>query len=193
MASIPDGQARWDEMRVERFGRLPNHLERVRRMAVSRFHSGCRIPDRTAIFWRQQMRTTIAAGIIVTLLSAAPAFAGPHPHQRAATITRWALIGAGAGFGIGFFQGMRVYDDATYAEQKIWRAAWLSALAGAAIGGAIGAVRSKPARMPDTASRPDTSLSKSTWAHVRLEAPASPTDRLYRGLFARPAESFFRP
>jgi hypothetical protein len=133
------------------------------------------------------MRTTIVAAIIVTLLSAVPAFAGPHPHKRAATITKWALIGAGAGFGTGFFQGMRVYDDATYAEQKIWRAAWLSAVAGAVIGGAIGAVRSKPARTPVTALRPDPSPSKSTWAHVQLEAPASPTDRLYRGLFAMPA------
>jgi hypothetical protein len=132
------------------------------------------------------MRTTIIAGIIVTLLSASPAFAESHPHKRAATITKWALIGAGAGFGIGFFQGMRAYDDATYAEQKIWRAAWLSALAGGVIGGVVGAARSNPARTQSGAAPPDASLSHSTWAHVRLRAPASPTDRLYRGLFAAP-------
>jgi hypothetical protein len=132
------------------------------------------------------MRTTIVAGIIVTLLSASPAFARPHPHKRAATITKWALIGAGAGFGIGFFQGMRVYDDATSAQQKIWRAAWLSALAGAAIGGAVGAVRARRGSTPGTASRLDTS--RSTWAHRRIEVRASPTERLFRGLFAMPAD-----
>ena len=135
------------------------------------------------------MRTPIVAAIIVTLSCASPAFAQPRPHKRAATITKWALVGAAAGFGIGFFQGMRVYDDATYAEQKIWRAAWLSALAGAAVGGAIGAVRAKSPRRPDTASPPDAAPSGSTWARLRVERPPSPTDRLYRGLFAMPAHN----
>jgi hypothetical protein len=130
------------------------------------------------------MRTIINAGIIVVLLSASPVFAESHPHKRAATIAKWALIGAGAGFGIGFVQGMRAYDDATYAEQKIWRAAWLSALAGGVIGGVIGASRSNPARTSKGSARPDASSSNSTWARFGLEAPRSPTDRLYRGLFA---------
>lgn len=129
------------------------------------------------------MRTTIVAGIIFTLLSSSPVFAESRPHTRAATITKWALIGAGAGFGIGFLQGVRAYDDATYAEQKIWRAAWLSALAGGVIGGAVGAIRSNPARMPNVAARPERSPAKPAWADVRLKLPASPTDRLYRNLF----------
>jgi hypothetical protein len=178
-------------MRVERLEPLLNRDQRP--IALSLFPAARRIHDRTDAFWRQQMRTTIAAGIIITLLSASPVLAQPHPHKRAATITRWALFGAGAGFGIGFFEGMRVYDDATYAEQKIWRAAWLSALAGAVIGGAIGAVRSKPARTPDTTSRPETSPSRATWAHVRLEAPATTTDRLFRGLFVAPAVASTAP
>jgi hypothetical protein len=130
------------------------------------------------------MRRTITAGLIVTLLSASPAFAESHPHRRAATITKWALIGAGAGFGVGFFQGMRAYDDAVYAEQKIWRAAWLSAVAGGAIGAAVGAARSNSARTPHVATRAHASPSQSTWAHFPLKTPASPTDRLYRDIFA---------
>ena len=52
---------------------------------------------------------TLVAGILVTLLSASPVFAESRPHTRAATITKWALIGAGAGFGIGFLQGAHVW------------------------------------------------------------------------------------
>jgi hypothetical protein len=48
------------------------------------------------------MRTRIIAGLIVTLLSTPPVFAQSHPPNRAATITKWALIGAGAGFGVGY-------------------------------------------------------------------------------------------
>jgi hypothetical protein len=131
------------------------------------------------------MRRIVTFGLMVTLLSASPALAESHRHKsRGATITKWALIGAGAGFGIGFFQGMRVYDDAIYAEQKIWRAAWLSALAGGLIGGAVGAARSSSAPTPNIMGRPNVSFSGSTWAHVPLKASPSPTDRLYRGLFA---------
>ena len=134
---------------------------------------------------------TLVAGILVTLLSASPVFAESRPHTRAATITKWALIGAGAGFGIGFLQGMRVYDDATFAEQKIWRAAWLSALAGGVIGGTVGAIRSNPARTPNVSARPERSPSKPAWADVRLRLPASPTDRLYRNLFVEAKQATY--
>jgi hypothetical protein len=131
------------------------------------------------------MRRIVTFGLIVTLLSASPALAESHGRKsRGATVTKWVLIGAGAGFGIGFFQGMRVYDDAIYAEQKIWRAAWLSALAGAAGGAVVSAARASSARPPDVAARSDAPSARPTWAHLRLEAPPSPTDRLYRGLFA---------
>jgi hypothetical protein len=133
------------------------------------------------------MRTIIVVALIATV-SALPAFAQAQTHKRAGTIAKWTLIGAGAGFGIGFLQGMRVYDDAIYAEQKIWRAAWLSALAGGAIGVLVGAARSHPGRQPSVSSLPVDSRVTSAWARVRLKPPASPTDRLYDGLFTAAAE-----
>ena len=51
----------------------------------------------------------------------------------------WTVIGAGAGFAAGVYLGFAKFDDATYAERKIWT----SAIVGAAAGGVGGALLSR--------------------------------------------------
>ena len=129
------------------------------------------------------MRPIIAAGMIVSLLIASPALAGPRTNKRAEAIVKWALIGAGTAFALGFVTGMAANEHAPYAEQKTWRAAWLAAAAGGAIGGVFGASRATQAQLPGVGRR-EPALPVSNSPRVRLKAPAARPDRIYRGLFA---------
>jgi hypothetical protein len=131
------------------------------------------------------MRRTITAALVVTLLTASPALAGSPGRKapRGQTIAKWTLIGAAAGFGIGFLHGMSAYDDAPYAEEKIWREAWIAALTGGIAGGVFGVVRSG-GQSPVTRKAPTLQLSQ---PHLRLRAPASQPDRIYRSLFGATA------
>jgi len=54
----------------------------------------------------------------------------------------WTAIGAGIGFGGGLLIGLQAFDDAVYAERKIWT----TALVGAAAGGVAGNLLSRPRR-----------------------------------------------
>ena len=48
----------------------------------------------------------------------------------------WTIVGAGAGFALGTYIGFAKFDDATYAERKIWTTAIVGAAAGG-VGGAL--------------------------------------------------------
>lgn len=90
---------------------------------------------------------TLAAFLILPSPALAQAGANtPAPQGRsAAKRTAWILIGAGIGFGAGLLFGVARFDDAVYAERKIWT----SALVGSATGGvAAGALswNAKPTR-----------------------------------------------
>jgi hypothetical protein len=95
------------------------------------------------------MRRMLCGLLLLTML-AAPALAdtgrerGQSRGSNAtsnATRTRviWTVIGAGAGFAAGVYLGFAKFDDATYAERKIWT----SAIVGAAAGGVGGALLSR--------------------------------------------------
>ena len=89
-------------------------------------------------------------GFLVITTLAAPAFADTgrergqsRDSSAASNATRkrviWTVIGAGAGFAAGVYLGFAKFDDATYAERKIWT----SAIVGAAAGGVAGALLSR--------------------------------------------------
>lgn len=61
---------------------------------------------------------------------------GPSQTKRVA----WTAAGAGAGFGAGIWVGFMLFDDARYAERKIWT----TAIVGAVTGGVIANLLSRP-------------------------------------------------
>ena len=123
------------------------------------------------------MRPVVAAGVVVTLLITSPAFAGPRSHKRTQSIVKWALIGAGAGFGLGFVTGMSANEHKPFAEQKTWQAAWAGALVGGALGGGFGASRATDARTPGTAPRelPFSKVSRLSLSEVKAPLSLSPS------------------
>jgi len=95
------------------------------------------------------MLRTLCGFLVLTML-AVPALAdtgrerGQSGDSNAtANATRkrviWTVIGAGAGFAAGVYLGFAKFDDATYAERKIWT----TAIVGAAAGGVGGALLSR--------------------------------------------------
>lgn len=133
------------------------------------------------------MRRLIAAGMILSLLTASPAFAGPRGNKRGAAIAKWAAIGAAAGFGVAFLAGMSKYDQATYAEEKIWRAAWTGAAIGLGVGAAFGSTRASHGGTVSVPGRP------ADLQHGRNQVPLRLTGwTLRRDSFQRPASDATR-
>jgi hypothetical protein len=130
------------------------------------------------------MRRITTGILVMALLAAVPAAAEPKraatepkraPAVKSSSTNRrvlWTVIGAGAGFAAGTFIGFNKFDQALYAERKIWT----TAIVGAAAGGVAGALlsrntsRSVPiANAVRPAPTPDVS-----WAEA-LHRPPAPT------------------
>lgn len=91
----------------------------------------------------------------------------------------WAAIGAGIGFGAGLLFGVHQFDDAIYAERKVWA----SALTGAAAGAVAGATLSADGRSTGLPrSRPALEPSE---VYLRLGAERALPDRLRAGAASR--------
>ena len=119
-------------------------------------------------------------GFLVITMLASPAFAdtgrerGQSRDSSATSNTTprrviWTVIGAGAGFAAGVYLGFAKFDDATYAERKIWT----SALVGAAAGGVAGALlsRNRGRSVPMSGERRETLVPDMSWS----EAVRGPT------------------
>ena len=96
------------------------------------------------------MIRTVCGFLVITLLAAVPAAADTDRDRgqtrdtgAASSSTRkrviWTVVGAGAGFAAGVYLGFAKFDDATYAERKIWT----TSIVGAAAGGVAGALLSR--------------------------------------------------
>lgn len=96
------------------------------------------------------MSRTACGAVLIALLAAAPAAADTRrdnaqttEHSAKSSSTRkrvlWTVVGAGAGFAAGVYLGFNKFDDAVYAERKIWT----TAIVGAAAGGVAGALLSR--------------------------------------------------
>jgi hypothetical protein len=96
------------------------------------------------------MVRTACGAVLIALLAAAPAVADTRRDDAQTTersakssSTRkrviWTVVGAGAGFAAGVYLGFNKFDDATYAERKIWT----TSIIGAAAGGVTGALLSR--------------------------------------------------
>ena len=111
------------------------------------------------------MRTTIAALLMLIVLPAAawaqPAASPPRKHTAL-----WTVAGAGGGFALGMFLGLKVFDDDVESEQKVWA----TAIASAAAGGAIACMlsrRTRPVQRPAPATLTDAEL-RELASRVRL-------------------------
>jgi hypothetical protein len=78
----------------------------------------------------------VTAWVVVAL--AAPARAQSGGGRTAA----WTAAGAGAGFGVGLWAGLTAFDDAINSDRKVWT----SAILGAAVGGTLAYLVSRPRR-----------------------------------------------
>ena len=97
------------------------------------------------------MRRITTAFLLMALLAAVPVAAEPKragtepkraPAAKSSSTNKrvlWTVIGAGAGFAAGTFIGFNKFDQAVYAERKIWT----TAIVGAAAGGVAGALLSR--------------------------------------------------
>jgi len=90
----------------------------------------------------------------------------------------WTAIGAGAGFAAGVFIGLNKFDDAVYADRKIWT----TAIIGAAAGGVAGALLSRnvgretPVKATRSTDVPDVTWSEATTSRPLL-SPTPPRQR----------------
>ena len=69
----------------------------------------------------------------VLMLACVPAHA-QSPSRGSGHQVMWTAVGAGAGFGVGLWTGLTVFDDAVNSDRKVWT----SAVVGAAVGGMTG-------------------------------------------------------
>lgn len=90
-----------------------------------------------------------AALVTAAALLAWPADARAQQRRGAGKTVLWTSIGAGAGFGLGVYFGLRAFDDAINSDRKVWTAA----IAGAAAGGVLGYFVSRGGRPPSSPSR----------------------------------------
>ena len=132
------------------------------------------------------MLRTLCSVLVITML-ATPAFAdtGREPEKSTATKAPssatckrviWTVVGAGAGFAAGVYLGFAKFDDATYAERKIWT----TAIVGAAAGGVAGGLLSRTAgpRAPTSDASRSTVVPDLSWSEA-IRGP-SPTTVLKR-------------
>lgn len=112
------------------------------------------------------MRQIIAAVLIVSILGSTVVGAQTHAqlqererwdrqtqgvrHNRLG----WTIAGAAGGFGLGVYLGFKFFDDAIYADRKIWTTVVISAIAGGVAGFLIGNAR-KQRRAYESASPSD--------------------------------------
>ena len=77
-------------------------------------------------------RATVATLCLISLLIPQKLSAGQPPSGASKPRARltWTLIGAAAGFGVGLFAGLRVFDDAINSDRKIWTLSLASAAGG---------------------------------------------------------------
>ena len=118
------------------------------------------------------MYRKISSVMLIALLLAMPAAAEPtREAPKASSTTKrviWTAIGAGAGFAAGVFIGLNKFDDAVYADRKIWT----TAIIGAAAGGVAGALLSRnvgreaPVKATRTTDVPDV-----TWSDAIKSSP----------------------
>jgi hypothetical protein len=122
--------------------------------------------------------------VLIALLAAVPASADTgrdrgqaRDNGAASSSTRkraiWTVVGAGAGFAAGVYLGFAKFDDATYAERKIWT----TAIVGAAAGGVAGALLSRNTRrgVPVTRAPRAPEIPNISWS----EALRGPTARTF--------------
>jgi hypothetical protein len=91
------------------------------------------------------IRASIVA-VLIVLMTASSA----HADGR----TVWTIVGAGAGFGAGTWVGFAKFDDAVYAERKIWTCAIVGAALGGVGGYFIGRAQDRRATSPANTFQP---------------------------------------
>jgi hypothetical protein len=85
---------------------------------------------------------TIAVALACAGCMAADSIAHAQSRSPQAIVT-WTIGGAGAGFGVGLWAGLRAFDDAINSERKVWTTAVVGAAAGAVGGYLIGRARAR--------------------------------------------------
>lgn len=129
------------------------------------------------------MFRTVWGAMLIALLATAPAVADTrrddtktteHPAKSSSTRKRviWTVVGAGAGFAAGVYLGFNKFDDAVYAERKIWT----TAIIGAASGGVAGALLSRnlSRSVPISDASRATVIPEMSWSEaVRGPTPAT--------------------
>jgi hypothetical protein len=124
----------------------------------------------------------VSGFVLIALLAAVPAVAdtgrdrGQARDNGASSSTRkraiWTVVGAGAGFAAGVYLGFAKFDDATYAERKIWT----TAIVGAAAGGVAGALLSRNTgrAVPVTRAPRPPEIPNISWSEA-VRGPTAPT------------------
>ena len=98
---------------------------------------------------------SLTLALLVSSALFSPALAQQPPGRGGHTVV-WTTVGAGAGFGVGVFAGLTVFDDAVNSDRKVWT----SAIVGAAAGGTLAYLLSRarrdasPARAVSSIHRP---------------------------------------
>lgn len=85
-----------------------------------------------------------------TRLPTEPAQAAAGPSAPRSHRAIWTAVGAGAGFGLGVLAGLHWFDDALFAERKIWTTAMISAAAGGVAGNLLSRPRASAPSGPRT-------------------------------------------
>ena len=140
-------------------------------------------------------KVVVTAVMLGLMLLAAPQraaaqAASPATAGKSSVVKRtvWAAIGAGIGFGAGLLFGVHQFDDAIYAERKMWASALVGAAAGA-VAGAVLSADGRPTGLPRTRPALEPSevylrIGAEQALPARLRAPAGHGRRL-----AQPAPS----
>jgi hypothetical protein len=93
--------------------------------------------------------------LVFSMLLAGVAHADQRDAQSKPSSTPiWTCVGVGAGFGLGMLAGFSMFDDAIYAERKIWTTAAVSAVAGGIIGFLVDRERRRPSPQPTVLAHP---------------------------------------
>lgn len=149
-------------MRMSFGGRCWCVRARARRLGVSAWMRGCKGGRHIA---GAEPRTNVLArflvGWLVACLGLSPAVLSAEEHRSepaarrastpSASVAGWTAVGAGAGFGLGLYVGLRAFDDAVNSERKVWTTAVLVGAAGAVAGYLVGRAR-QTERMPGPAA-----------------------------------------